>query len=321
MKRGVSIIICCYNSAWIIQRALEALKAQHILSSIGYEIILINNRCTDNTISIARKVMSESNIDFRVIKEVRQGLVYARRKGIREAKYEYAIYCDDDNLLCPDYVSTVVELLDEMPNVGAIGGMGIAEFEAAPAEIVKKNLECYAVGSQIKHKDWLFGAGLALRTEIVREVYRNQKCYLKGRTGKKTLSGDDTELVLSIQLRGYRIYATDRIYFTHVLKANRLSEEYFYKLYEGLSLPVPVFEVMRGAVHKIPFTDAMHTYIWYYKRYLKYRILWWNPTAKKYYEIAKQHTREFRYWGIVRLYKIYREWSRIRERQNTQFIP
>lgn len=316
MNRGISVVICCYNSAWVIRRTLEALIKQQFKVPVPYEIVLVDNRCTDSTVEVAEDTMKGSEIDFHIVREDNPGLANARRKGINEAKYEYVLYCDDDNLLCPNYVSSVVELLDNMPEVGAVGGKGIAEFEAEPADIVKKNLECYAVGSQLEHKDWLFGAGIALRTNLVRDIYNNQHCFLMGRTEQKLLSGDDTELVLSIQLRGYKIYASDDFFFTHVLKASRLSESYFNKMFEGLLIPQPVFAVMRAAIHDIKFFDAIHEYLQSFYRYHKYHILWWKKYPRDKYDRASINTRIFRYWGLIRLFIIYRHWLKIKNQRH-----
>jgi len=47
--RGVSIIICCYNSAWVIGWTLEALLAQRIRDIPSWEIIVVDNKSTDGT--------------------------------------------------------------------------------------------------------------------------------------------------------------------------------------------------------------------------------------------------------------------------------
>ena len=320
MERGVSVIICCYNSAWIIQRTLESLKTQRFRFSIPYEIVLVDNKCTDNTVAIAEDTMENGEIDFKIVRENEPGLANARRKGIKEIKYEYVIFCDDDNLLCTDYISTAIDILDKMPDVGAVGGKGIAEFEIEPAEIIKDHLDCYAVGSQTEHKDWLYGAGLALRTSLVRDIYNNQQCYMMGRKGSELLSGDDSELVMSIVLRGHKIYATDDIFFTHVLKANRLTEEYFHRLYKGLILPLPAFDVMRAAIYGNRFCEAIKDYLYYYKRYIKYSIVFWKPFSKSKRELAFDKVEQFRYWGIFRLHKIYRQWIQIKQR-SVKYTP
>lgn len=313
MNRGISVIICCYNSSWIIGRTLEALKKQQFFSPVPFEVLLVDNRCTDDTVRIAEDTMKDSGIEFRVVKEDKPGLANARRKGINESKYEYVVYCDDDNLLCPNYVSTMVAFLDNMPKVGAIGGKGIAEFEIEPPKVVKDNLDCYAIGSQLEHKDWLFGAGLALRSAIVREVYTNQHCYLMGRKGEELLSGDDSELVKSILLRGYSIFATDEIWFTHVLKAERLTEEYYSRLYEGLIAPFPVYNVMNAVLYGHGFVEAIDEYLHYYKRIIKYSFLFWKSGSCRKRHDAIEKLKHFRYWGVFQLYKIYHQWMRIKQ--------
>ena len=319
MNRGISVVICCYNSSWVIRRTLDALKEQRFSFSVPYEIVLVDNRCSDDTVTIAESAMKGSEIDFRIVNEDRPGLANARRKGIKEVKYDYVLYCDDDNLLCPDYVSTVVELLDNMPEVGAVGGKGIAEFEIEPPQIIKDNISCYAVGSQINHKDWLFGAGVALRTSLVSDVYDNQQCYMMGRKGNELMSGDDSELVLSVVLRGYKIYATNSIYYVHVLKAERLTEDYFNRLYKGLILPIPAFDVMRAAIYKTGFYGAIKGYLYHYKRYIKYSILFWKPLAREKKYVAKKNLEQFRYWGVVKLYKIYLHCTKIKKKAKQKY--
>lgn len=307
MHKGVTVIICCYNSAWVIGRTLEALKEQAFPQPIPFEVVLVDNCCTDNTVAIAENVMKDCKVDFRIVKENKPGLANARRKGIAEAKYKYVLYCDDDNLLCSDYVATMVKVLDNMPEVGAVGGKGIPEYEIEPAKVVTENPECYAVGSQLGHKDWLFGAGLALRSDVVREVYDNQKCYLMGRKGNELLSGDDAELVMSIVLRGYKVYALDDVWYTHVLKAERLTEAYYYRLYDGLQLPKPVFDAMRAAIYDTGFGDIVKEYYENFKSFVKYSVLRRTPGAYGMRKGAEAHLKRTHYWGLFRLYGIYRD--------------
>lgn len=312
MNKGISIVICCYNSAWVICRTLEALKEQRFSEPVPFEVILVDNCCTDETVEIANKTMHGCDIDFRIVEECIPGLANARRRGINEAKYEYVVYCDDDNILCSDYVSTMASILDNNPNVGAAGGRSIAEFCAEPAEIVKEHLECYAVGSQLGHVDWLWGAGLALRTAMVRDIYDNQKCYMIGRKGSELLSGDDSELVMSVVLRGYKVFATDDIYLTHVLNANRLTEEYFHRLYKGLTIPGPAFGIMHAVIDGTKYKDAVKDYIYWYKRLFKYSLLRWKPNADLKAKMAYDNLESFRYWGFLRLYRIYYQWKKIK---------
>ena len=321
LKEGVSVIICCYNSGWIIDRTLNALKQQRFSHDISWEIILVDNCCTDDTIDIAKREMAESPIPFFIVKEDNAGLANARRKGISEAHYDIVIYCDDDNMLCENYVDTMNGIMRSDDNIGASGGMGIAEYQTTPAKLVKENPGAYAVGSQKDHDCWLFGAGVTLRTTLVREVYNTQHCYLMGRQGGELLSGDDSELVMSMVLRGYKIAPTDDVTFIHVLKANRLTADYYKKLLVGLERPFPVFEVYRMVIKGESFKLLLNKYYMLYRAYLGSYIHFTRPTAKETRKHYGEILSRYQYWGIFTLWKIYREWEGIKKKYEAKYRP
>ena len=113
LMNGISVIVCCYNSAWIIERCLNALLAQQVPSSVLWEIIVVNNASTDDTERIANKVLQKGHISYQLINEPKAGLLNARKCGIRAARYSYTIFCDDDNVLCDIYVSTMYDQMEK----------------------------------------------------------------------------------------------------------------------------------------------------------------------------------------------------------------
>lgn len=317
MIPGISIIICCYNSDWIISRTLEGIKNQVIPADLQWEVILVDNNCTDNTAIMAQNVMHDSNIDFSILLESNPGLANARRRGIDAAKYTITLYCDDDNILCPEYVATLYDIMQSDSTVGAAGGKGIAEYTREPESEALNNPISYAVGSQMDgRKDWLFGAGLVLRTELVREIYHNQRMYLMGRKGSQLLSGDDSELVMSVCNRGYHIHPTDEVYYIHVLKESRLTNEYYARLYEGLILPTKVFDTMRAAMYNKGFQSIMNGYWYWIKRYIKYSLMLWRSTSESKRKRAQLELHLYNYWGMMTLFRIYQQWKRIHDANN-----
>lgn len=313
LEHGVTVIICCYNSVWIIERTLNALKLQRIADGLAWEIVLVDNNCSDDTVLIAKRTMQGCNVSFKIVTEKKPGLANARKCGIANAKYDVVVYCDDDNLLCPDYVNTMYDIMCSDNHIGAAGGMGIAEYQAEPAEIVRSNPGHYAVGSQMNNEYSLFGAGLTLRTNLVKEVYDHQRLYLIGRKGKKLLSGDDSELVMSMVVRGYCIKPTDAVYYTHVLKANRLTAEYYEQLHLGLEIPRPVLEVFHAVIVGDSFKTILHHYYIIIKTIIWSIVKFYRPDALR---IRKENLRWFKYynsWGLFRLWMIYIEWSKIKK--------
>lgn len=305
MQDGISIIICCYNGDWIIRRTLDALKHQLIRPEVHWEVILVDNCCTDETVVSAQTEMEGSRVSFRIVEEKKPGLVYARKKGINEVQYRFVIYCDDDNLLCPTYVQTIYDMLSGDCRLGAVGGMGIAEFECEPDPRLYDKLRCYAIGSQANNTIDLWGAGVGLRTEVVREIYETQKCYLIGRKGLNLLAGDDTELVYNIVLRGYTIKGIDEISYTHVLPAKRLNWEYFTKMCEGFDQSRPILSTMRRVILDAPFSDIIKEQYYTYKALLYHVLFYKKPEAKKKRETLLKSIRNFNYWGIITISHLY----------------
>lgn len=242
LKDGISVIICCYNSSWIIIRCLDALIKQRVPIDFKWEIVLVDNNCSDDTCQIAESFMQNFGVDFQIVKQPEPGLLNARIKGINEVKYQYTIYCDDDNLLDENYVYVAYQIMKTYPDAGAFGGKGIPEFTTTPEPEVMEYIGGYAVGSQ-KNKSYLFGAGITVKTEIVKEIYRNQKFYLTGRKGNVLLAGDDSELVFSLILRGYKLYTSDDVTYIHVLATKRLTFTYLKSMIHGFGLSTPILDL------------------------------------------------------------------------------
>ena len=78
-----------------------------------------------------------STPSVRVVREDKLGLTHARVRGFQEAKGEIVVMVDDDNVLKPDYLERAVEILEKNPELGAIGGKALPEFEIEPPEWLK----------------------------------------------------------------------------------------------------------------------------------------------------------------------------------------
>lgn len=312
MENGISIIICCYNSAWIIKECLNALINQDVTESLKWEIIVVNNASTDNTSDIAYNILKESDIDYRIIDEPLAGLLNARIKGINSAKYKYSIFCDDDNLLYPNYVTGMFNIITSNSSLGAIGGMGVAKFEEPPIRLILDNIESYAIGTQVGRKYMLYGAGLCVKTDLVKIIYKEQKLYLTGRCGNQLLAGDDVELVMSIVLRGFNIFATNELKFHHILPKKRLKIKYLYQMYQGFSTATPIvniyLEVIKNKklnIKKLRFIS----WIKFFKTIINFKKPHWFFNVKQSYSNITAYNQ----WDPKTLQYIYCSLSKIKK--------
>src|SRR3990172_9128856 len=97
MSVEASIVICTHNRAENLRRALtsvkeaqEAQEAQeaYALESLRWEVIVVDNNSEDHTRSIVEEFKSGSNLNVVYVFERREGLSYARNRGVSEAKGE-----------------------------------------------------------------------------------------------------------------------------------------------------------------------------------------------------------------------------------------
>jgi glycosyltransferase involved in cell wall biosynthesis len=97
------------------------LAFQKVSPEIKWEIIVVDNASTDNTGQVASLNWSKyglAEVGFKVVKELKAGLSYARHKGINEAAFEYLIFCDDDNWLSENYIETAYNIISENAKIG-----------------------------------------------------------------------------------------------------------------------------------------------------------------------------------------------------------
>ena len=118
----ISVIICTYNREKYIGPLLESI-AKNDYPKNDYEILLVDNNCTDNTRAVCQSfTKTHKDITFRYVTEPEQGLSAARNKGIKESKGDIIIYVDDDALVDADYISSYADHFANNPNTMAAGG-------------------------------------------------------------------------------------------------------------------------------------------------------------------------------------------------------
>src|SRR5208282_720308 len=107
-----------------MRRVMAALQAQ-ILPLEKWELLLIDNGSM-NLLSVAWDLSWHPSA--RHVRENEQGLSFARRRGICEARGDVVVFVDDDNVLAPDYLCQVESIMQDT-SIGAAGGAAVPVFE------------------------------------------------------------------------------------------------------------------------------------------------------------------------------------------------
>ncbi len=277
LKPGVSVIVCCYNSSAVIVPTITALSEQKIPEGSGYEVILIDNNCTDNTVALANQHWTKSRDLLRVIQEEKPGVMHARLTGIKSARYEIILFVDDDNVLNRDWVIRLSRLYKENSRVGAIGGYNRASFFGEKPDWFDRVEGVYACGPRdvqagLNPKK-MFGAGLSFRTQALKStLFSDLPLFLVGRTKNALIRGDDTEISLRFRLMGWDFYYDDSLVLEHNLSDQRLNWRYVTQARKKggeVSLILKVYRDILSGRKPLGYWEAVQLVLRKWKNYFK----------------------------------------------------
>lgn len=108
----VSVVIPTHNEEGQIKKCLDSLIKQ---TEKPDEIIVVDNNCTDKTISIARKYKG-----VRIIKEKSPGIIPARNTGFDVTTSDIIARCDADTILPPDWIKKIKKCFFEDESIVAV---------------------------------------------------------------------------------------------------------------------------------------------------------------------------------------------------------
>ena len=106
----ISIVIPLYNKENTIRKTLESVLSQDYDS---YEILVVNDGSTDHSFERAKEMESEH---IRYFSKSNGGSASARNVGVRNAKGEWVMILDADDLLVPGILRHFADLIQAHPD-------------------------------------------------------------------------------------------------------------------------------------------------------------------------------------------------------------
>lgn len=229
MDIKISAIICAFNRANYLRKAIQSLVEQSLDTSF-YEILVVDNRSTDNTQQVATEEFAHV-ANLRYIYEPIQGLPQARNTGWRNARGMYVAYLDDDAIASPQWLEKVLEVFETVtPQPGCVGGKIEAIWEAPrPVWLSDKLLPWLTVIDLhnrplfLEENQFIVGANMAFSQKILQE--------LSGFKEDFNSMFYNEELWMQKQLRkvGYRCFYDPNVKVGHHISGSRLRQKYLIK--------------------------------------------------------------------------------------------
>ncbi len=268
MELGVSVVICTYNGAALIPDTIKHLAQQRVNNHLPWEVIIIDNASTDNTSEVAKQEWQKYNIrtPFSLMHQPQQGLTYARKMALENARYEFVLFCDDDNWLSQDYVSNAYNIMLHNANIGVLGGLGELVYEVEPPEWTLA-FTMFGNGPQERasgkvQRNKVYGAGCVIRRSAINRILNAGYIpLLTDRVAGNLSSGGDHELCYILAMTGYDIWYDERLRFKHYMPKKRVEWNYYERFFNEASQSIEViipYEILLNH-------NAQSTYSFYIK--------------------------------------------------------
>src|SRR6266850_8161614 len=106
----VTVLVATYNQASYLRQALDSLRAQ-TLAPDAFEVIVINDGCTDATPDILRDYRPWA----RVVERDNRGLVPSCNEGLAMARGRYFARVDSDDVVASGWLEALLDPLERDP--------------------------------------------------------------------------------------------------------------------------------------------------------------------------------------------------------------
>lgn len=248
MKPRISVLVSTHNPhEGRLRRTLDALFSQ-TLDAAQWELVVVDNGSIPPLNGPALGLQRHSHA--KLVREDRLGLIHGRIAGIRSSTGELVVFCDDDNVLSPDFLAHAVAIFADDPKLGNASGKILPEFEVTPPTWVAEFSSQLALrdfgdevrigrGAAVAQPDLAFGGGSAVfkraaLASFLASIASGKEAKIVGRTGASFDSGEDDHLVLTVIEEGYAFGYFPELVMTHLIPAGRLTRDYLGRLNHGI---------------------------------------------------------------------------------------
>ena len=249
----ISAIIATYNREKYIPGVLESLLKQTLDKNL-FEIIIVDNNCTDNTQNICRKYIEDhKELNIRYIFETQQGLSHARNCGINNSGTDLITFVDDDAFLSENFLKTCVQYFEKNPSVHAIGGKILLNYEGEKPRWASVYLESLFGYFNLGDKEKAFEGGKYPRGSNMtfrKKVFLTHGLFNTnlGRTGNNLLGSEEKELFDRLNKTEKVIYVPEALVY-HFVSIERTTKTFVQNQAIGIGKSEKIRTISKGRIN------------------------------------------------------------------------
>lgn len=196
----ISVIVPVYNVENYIEKCLDSILSQNFDS---YEIIVVNDGSTDNSLEILKKYQKNNFNKIVLIDQENGGQGSARNNALKIARGKYIFYVDSDDWIEYNTLKTLYDIISEDKADIIIFGNNVVDIEGNILSVEDPKIY------QDDKLNLLFG-----KMAIWNKMYK--KKVLKDIVFREKLFYEDLDFTSKIILSNYKICFTNKILYNYL---------------------------------------------------------------------------------------------------------
>ena len=224
----VSVIVPVYNSCEYIGSTLDSIINQDFSS---FELIVIDDGSTDNSLEIIKEKLLKSTISYEIIHQENAGVSHARNVGIEKATGEYLVFVDSDDYITGNHLSELYNGETEFSLIQFIKKDG--DKMSTPDHYSKRLMSCDEfITKELKMEIYFNFWQLMYKTSIIKDN--------NIRFNPDVIYGEDTEFALKALVYGKEIAVSNEVTYYYIQHSDSAIKTSEYRRFEV----VEIFEKM-----------------------------------------------------------------------------
>ncbi|MEJ0038438.1 MAG: glycosyltransferase [Gammaproteobacteria bacterium] len=208
----ISVVICTYNRASRLAETLEHFQTLTIPEGLSWELVVVNNRSSDNTDEVIADVAKRTTLPLRRSYEPLPGLGAARNRGILESKGSIVAFTDDDIFPATDWLCQLAREFTQDPQLAGIGGRVELHNSLDLPVTIRTHRERFQMVGTWNLLAGIPGCNMAFRREVIDLIGGFDADF---GAGGPLISAEDIEFIFRGIRKGQKLIYSPDLLVTH----------------------------------------------------------------------------------------------------------
>lgn len=237
----LTVGICTWNRAALLDQALTSLAQARVPSGIRWQVLVVNNHCTDDTDAVIRT--HESHLPLTRLYEAQPGLSMARNRLLQHAEGDWLLWTDDDVRVDADWLEAAVDAARQHPTAAGFAGRIRPWFPRQPDPLLLQAFPVLASGfcgldlgplpRVMTENEFAYGANMMFQTRLVQGLTFDPKL---GPMAQRATVGDDVNYQMQIRARGGTLIWWPALAVDHYVAPERMTLPYLTRYYQAAGM-------------------------------------------------------------------------------------